>query len=110
MILARIVDPGPAISNVAFCRASRRVHLSCQGAAGGWREMHGDDAAGGMVESARNHGANTDVVLEIDEIVARGADIYFSHDPAACGVEWAGRGFTRKQFDILQAGRNGGPA
>ena len=57
--------------------------------------MHGDDAAGGMVEGARRDRADGGAAVEIDEVVAGGAEIDLPHDPAARGIERACCGLAR---------------
>src|SRR5437879_1068096 len=85
--------------------------LPRQRAAGGGRQMHGDDAAGWMVEGARDDGADAAAAaFELDEVVARRAEIDLPYDPAARSVERAGRRLAGEQFDVVQADRDGGLA
>src|SRR5712692_5982088 len=70
-------------------RTHPSLPLPRQCAAGAWREMHGDDAAGGMVEGARGGRADALSTVERDQIVARRAEIDLAHYPAARGVAGA---------------------
>src|SRR5260370_41686982 len=81
--LLRVNQSGRLEGRGIVIHGKRPPSLPRQRTAGGLREMHGDDAAGGMVGGARRDRADGGAAVESDEGVAGGGEVDAPHDAAA---------------------------